>query len=87
MHAYHPRVLEELARHGLAPLPSTPPARLRAAVRDLYKYEIKRLRAALLAGAIPRNQYANRVVELRRKYPLLSLPLEVWTLPDGGAGR
>ena len=79
-YSYHHQILEELARHGLAPLPSTPPGRLRDAVRDLYKYEIKRLRRDLLAGGIPKHDYANQVVELRKKYPLLSIPTELWTL-------
>src|SRR5688572_12102258 len=51
-YAYHPQVLEELARHGLRPLPTTSPQQLRDAVRDLYKHEIKRLRADLLANRV-----------------------------------
>jgi hypothetical protein len=79
---YFPRVLEELARHGLIPRPDTPPRQLRDAVRDLYKYEIKRLRSALLAGHIAKRDYAGRVVELRKKYPLLSVPIELWVDVD-----
>jgi hypothetical protein len=75
---FSPRVLEELARHGLQPLPTTTAEFLRDAVRDLYRYEIRRLRAELLAGRIPKVDYANRVIELRRRYPLLSVPLERW---------
>ncbi len=85
-YSYHPQILEELARHGLTPRPSTPPGRLRDAVRDLYKCRIKRLRGALLAGAFPKGDYANRVVELRKKYPLLSIPTDLWTL-GGGHGK
>jgi hypothetical protein len=76
---YTPDVLEELARHGLKPLPTTSPQQLRDAVRDLYKYEIKRLRAELLANRIRKGDYAGRVIELRRRYPILSLPLQLWT--------
>jgi hypothetical protein len=47
-------------------------------VRDLYKYEIKRLRGELLAGRFPKSEYAARVVALRERYPLLSLPLDFW---------
>ncbi len=83
-YSYHQEILEELARHGLTPLPSTPPGRLRDAVRDLYKYEIKRLRRDLLAGGIPKHDYANQVVALRKKYPLLSIPLELWTVRGRG---
>ena len=77
-YTYRADVLEELARHVLQPLPTTPPGRLRDAVRDLYKYEIKRLRAELLAGRFPKGEYAGRVVALRTRYPLLSFPTELW---------
>jgi hypothetical protein len=84
---YHQDILDELARHGLKPLASTAPMQLRDAVRDLYKYEIKRLRDRLLAGAIPKREYAGHVVELRRRYWLLSIPTALWTVaPSEGAG-
>ena len=76
---YHPRVLEELARHGLKPLPTTPPQVLRDAVRDLYRFEIRRLREELLAKRIEKAAYAGHVVRLRSRYELLSLPLHLWT--------
>jgi hypothetical protein len=78
---YRPQILEELARHGLRPLPTTPPQQLRDAVRDLYKYEIKRLRAELLANRIRKVDYAGRVVELRTRYQVLSVPLQFWGAP------
>jgi hypothetical protein len=80
---YRPRVLEELARHGLAPRPTTPPGQLRDAVRDLYKYEIRRLRDERLAGRIPKPDYADHVIRLRNRYPLLSLPIERWVNEEG----
>jgi hypothetical protein len=75
---FAPRVLEELARHGLCPGPTTSAQQLRDAVRDLYLYEIRRLRAELLAGRIRKPDYAGRVIELRQRYPLLSVPIELW---------
>jgi hypothetical protein len=75
---YESRVLEALAGHGLVPRPDTSPQQLRDAVRDLYRYEIKRLRLSLLAGHIAKRDYADHVVSLRRKYPLLSVPMELW---------
>jgi hypothetical protein len=77
--AYTPEVLEELAGHGLRPDPDTPPQLLRDAMRDLYKHEIKVLKSRLLAKEFPRHEYASRVIELRRRYPLLSIPTELWT--------
>ena len=75
---YTIEVLEELARHGLTPRADTPPQQLRDAVRELYKHEIKRLKARLLAREFPKGEYAGKVIELRRRYPLLSIPVELW---------
>lgn len=75
---YTSEVVEELARHGLVPRADTPPQQLRDAVRDLYKHEIKQLKARLLAREFPKAEYADRVVALRRRYPLLSIPVELW---------
>jgi hypothetical protein len=77
-YTYRVEVLEELARHGLRPSPSTDPQQLRDAIRDLYKYEIKRLRAELLQGRFHKNEYAGKVVALRERYPLLSIPTVFW---------
>jgi hypothetical protein len=81
---YYPKVLEELARHGLRPLPSTAPQTLRDAVRDLYRYEIKRLRSRLLAGQIAKKDYAGHVISLRTRYPILSVPPDLWTQKPHG---
>jgi hypothetical protein len=78
-YVYRQEVLDRLVDHGLNPLPSTPPGQLRDALRDLYKYEIKVLRAELLDGRIPKADYANHVVALRKRYWLLSVPVQLWT--------
>ena len=75
---YTPEVLEELSRHGLVPRSDTTPQQLRDAIRDLYKHEIKRLKARLLAREFAKSEYADRVIALRRQYPLLSIPVELW---------
>jgi len=72
-HIYRPSVLADLARHGVRPQPDTRPELVREYVRELYKYEIKRLRGRLLAGEFPRSEYAGRVDGLRRQYPELAL--------------
>ena len=79
---FRPDVLAALLGHGLRPRDDTPAERLRDQVRDLYLFEIRRLRQAVRARAFPIDSYASRVVALRRRYPLLSLPLEHWRLPD-----
>jgi hypothetical protein len=75
---YTDEVLEELAAHGLRPRADTPPQQLRDAMRDLYKHEIRVLKARLLAKEFPKQEYAGRVIALRRRYPLLSIPMELW---------
>lgn len=80
---YHDRILDALAGHGLLPRPDTPPGMLRDAVRDLYKYEIRRLRESLLAGRIAKRDYADHVIALRKRYPILSVPLELWVVREG----
>jgi hypothetical protein len=77
-------VLEELSRHGLKPLRDTPPQKLRDAVLDLYKYEIRRLRSAVLDGRIRKPDYAAHVVNLRQRYGLLSIPVELWVISREG---
>ncbi len=71
-------MLEALARHGARPDAETPPERLHDFVNDLYRYELRRLRAALLAGAFPKTEYYGRVVALRQRYPLLSVKPRQW---------
>jgi hypothetical protein len=51
----------------------TPPGLVRGFVRDLYKYEIRRLRERYVRGDCPKHEYARRVDALRRQYPVLAL--------------
>jgi hypothetical protein len=78
-YVYRQEVLDQLAEHGFRPLPSTTPGQLRDALRDLYKYEIKVLRSSLLEGRIAKPDYAGHVIALRKRYWLLSVPLQLWT--------
>jgi hypothetical protein len=78
---YDARVLEALEGHGLKPLPATSPQQLRDALSDLYRYEIRQLRAELLAGRVVKPDYAGLVIALRRRYWLLSVPLQAWVHP------
>ena len=76
-------VLDALASHGIRPRDDTPVDVLRGQVSDLYRYEIRQLRARLLAGEIPKASYADAVRQLRMRYLLLSLPREQWREPPG----
>ena len=71
-------MLEALAAHGLRPHADTPLALLREQINDLYRLEIRTLRDRCRAGEFPVNELAARVVELRRRYLLLSIPTAQW---------
>jgi hypothetical protein len=76
---YKDAILEELARHGLRPTAHTPPERLREQINDLYRIEIRKLRDRCRAGEFPTADLPRHVVELRKRYVLLSIRLELWT--------
>jgi hypothetical protein len=87
---YYDWILDALASHGLVPREETPPSFLRDAVSDLYRYEIRQLRRSLLAGRIPKSDYAAHVVALRKRYLILSVPIAQWLVkdtPDSNGGR
>ena len=73
-----PDIIEALAAHGLRPNADTPVARLREQINDLYRVEIRKLRDRCRAGEFPTTELAPRVVELRKRYLLLSIPIEQW---------
>ena len=78
MQVLKPEILEALAAHGLRPNPDTPAALLREQINDLYRIEIRKLRDRCRAGEFPMTELAPRVVELRKRYVLLSIPLTSW---------
>ena len=70
---YRAEVLAQLLAHGIRPTEETNPQLVRDYVRDLYKYEIRRLRERYLRREFPKIEYASRVDDLRRRYPVLAL--------------
>ncbi len=79
---YRADVLDQLERHGVRPTSSTKPELVHEFVSDLYRYELRRLRDRLVRREIPKEGYFDRVVALRRQYPLVSLKPQDW-LVDG----
>ena len=75
---FRTEVLDELARHGLKPLPGTTAEQLREQISDLYRYEIRKLRDRCRAGEFPIRELPARVIELRKRYMLLSIPVARW---------
>ncbi len=78
MWSYPPEFLESLAGLGLAPTADTPPALVRDALNDLYRYELRAARDRLRAGGMETTEYLPLVVALRKKYWLLSLTVPAW---------
>jgi hypothetical protein len=70
---YRADVLAALKRHGILPTSQTPPELVRDYVRDLYKWEIRRLRERYLRKEFGKPDYWQLVDELRRQYPVLAL--------------
>jgi len=79
---YRETVLNELARHGLSPTDDTPPELAHQFVTDLHLFEIRKLKRRMLAGEIPKQEYAKTVEALRKRYPVLSLPVQFWIEDD-----
>ncbi len=79
VYRYKPAVLEQLSRHGVAPKPTTPPATARAAVNEIYRYELRLLRDRYLAGEFTKQGYYDEVVAIRNRYPVMGLLTRHWT--------
>jgi hypothetical protein len=75
---YKVEVLEQLWRHGVQPKPTTRPQLVHDFVNDLYRYELRTLRDRLVRREIQKAGYHDRVVALRRRYPLVSLKAHEW---------
>lgn len=78
MFTYRADVLDALLQHGVRPTPSTAPELVHEFVSDLYRFELRRLRERLLRQEFPKHEYFARVVELRKKYPIISLKPRQW---------
>lgn len=78
MFTYRSEVLAALAERGVQPRSTTAPEVVRDFLSDLYRYELRRLRERLVRKAIARPEYAGHVIALRKRYFLLSVPLQLW---------
>jgi hypothetical protein len=75
---YRPDILARLWVHGIQPREWTRPELVRDFVRDLYKYEIRRLRDRYMRREFAKREYSVRVDALRRRYPVLAQPAKDW---------
>ena len=78
LYRYRQDVLDALGAMASSRHPRTPPELVHEFVSDLYRFELRRLRDRLVRHEIPKHGYADRVVDLRRKYPLISLKPGQW---------
>jgi hypothetical protein len=79
---YRADVLAIVWRHGIMPTERTPPELARGYVRDLYKYEIRRLRERYLKKEFSKREYYVLVDTLRRQYGVLALVPRQWIESD-----
>jgi hypothetical protein len=75
---YRVDVLDHLWVHGVHPTARTRPELVRDYVRDLYKFEIRRLRDRYVRREFTKPEYAVKVDALRRQYPVLALRASDW---------
>lgn len=52
---------------------------MRDYLSDVYRYELRRLRAGVLNGEFPKAELAARVIALRARYRLMSVPVQDWS--------
>ena len=79
---YREDVLDELPRYGVQPTPETRPELVHEFVSDLYRFELRRLRDRLLRKEFPKPEYFGRVVELRKRYRIISMRPREWVSDD-----
>ena len=79
VYRYKPAILAMLADHGVVPKATTPPEKARAAVNDIYRYELRLLRDRYLVGEFSKKAYYDKVVETRNRYPVMTLLTRFWT--------
>ena len=75
---YPPELRDALLSFGIAPTSTTAPLVVRDQLNDLYRFELRRMRDQLLQGVIAKPDYIGRVVQLRKHYWPLTLPLAAW---------
>jgi hypothetical protein len=75
---YREDVLTALLAHGVRPQAHTRPHLVREFVNDLYRHELRNLREQLLQHAFPKHEYYGRVVQVRKRYWVLSMRAHEW---------
>jgi hypothetical protein len=71
-------VIAQLWSHGVHPTEWTRPELVHEFVSDQYRRELRRLRDRLLKKEFPKSEYFDRVVQLRKRFWLVSIPPGEW---------
>jgi hypothetical protein len=77
---YRDDVLAECRKHGVLPTPHTPPELARGFLNELYKFELRKLRARYMRKEFLKRDYHRLVIAIRDKYPVLALTPSQWLL-------
>ena len=80
IYRYKPEILAQLAGHGVIPKPTTPPTTARSVVNDIYRYELRKLRDRYLVGEFSKQEYYRMVVDVRNRYPVMTVLTRHWTM-------
>ena len=80
IYRYKAEILAQLAEHGVIPKPTTPPTTARGVVNDIYRYELRKLRDRYLVGEFSKQDYYRMVVEVRNRYPVMTVLTRHWTM-------
>lgn len=80
---YRPFVLEELARWGIVPRPTSDPAAVYSLLKSIYSYQIRSMKAGRrekerLLGPQPLEDYRRGLHELKERYRVLKLAWWEW---------
>ena len=87
MRRYRPDILQRLECFAIFPRPHTDPVVVRDFVKALHTMEIRTMRVAQqrrerAGDTSGRKAYRDAVIALRRKYEVLSIPVQWWTEPE-----
>ena len=81
---YRQDILDRLAKFAIFPRPHTDPVMIRDFVKALHTMEIRTMRVEQqrrerAGDTSGRKEYREKVVRLREKYEVLSIPVQWWT--------
>ena len=80
VYKYRDDVLAECRKHGVFPTEHTPPELARGFINELYKFELRKLRARYMRKEFLKQEYHRHVIVIRDRYPVLALTPSQWLM-------